>query len=146
MKLKFASAFVLATWFLAGCQVSTPSPSDEIDAYSLEVNQCVGSIPSQAATRLKLKPCDAKHEWEAYAATVATHAEKPGSATLAQEAGRYCETAFADFIGVTLSKSQYQMTFLMPSDDTWDLGDRNIICLAGLASGGIIGSLDGVAK
>ncbi len=37
--------------------------------------------------------------------------------------------AFTDYVGVPYQESEFEVTFLLPSADTWADGDREIACV-----------------
>jgi hypothetical protein len=132
---------------LSGCAESLPgAPTGTVDAYSVTIGDCTGPISSGVADRLELIDCAAEHNWEAFAATKLDPEKYPGNPALTRTAGEYCEAAFADFVGAKINKSKYDLTFLLPTDDTWAAGDREVVCLAGSASKQLTGSLEGIGK
>jgi hypothetical protein len=133
---------------LAGCAgqgLATPT-TGTVDAYSVSIGECTGPIPSGLTDRLELIDCAEEHNWEAFTATTLESKKYPGSPALTRTAGEFCETAFADFVGVKVTKSKYDLTFLLPTDETWAAGDREVICLAGSAGKMVTGSLEGIKK
>ncbi|MDR1711013.1 MAG: septum formation family protein [Propionibacteriaceae bacterium] len=136
---------LLAAVTLAAC-AEPEADSNVVDAYSLQLGQCTGEIPAGGADRLTLLDCAGEHSWEAFAQTEATGAKFPGNAELTKDAGEFCEAAFEEFTGVKVSKSKYALTYLEPTEETWAAGDRAITCLAGKASGGVVGSLESVGE
>jgi hypothetical protein len=130
---------------LGGC-AEEPTGDPEVDAYSVQVGQCTGPISVGEADRLTVLDCAGEHNWEAFAQTTLDAAKYPGNAKVTEEAGVFCEAAFADFVGIKVNKSSYSLTFLQPTEVTWEAGDRDVLCLAGKASGEITGSLEGLKK
>jgi hypothetical protein len=137
-----------AALLLAGCAgqgLATPT-TGTVDAYSVAIGECTGPIPTGVTDRLELIACADEHNWEAFTATTLESEKYPGSPALTRTAGEFCEKAFADFVGVKVTKSKYDLTFLLPTDETWAAGDREVVCLAGSASKMTAGSLEGSKK
>jgi hypothetical protein len=130
---------------LGGC-AEEPVGDPEVDAYSVQLGQCTGPISVGEEDRLTVLDCATEHYWEAFAQTALDAEKYPGNAKVTEEAGVFCEAAFADFVGVKVNKSNYSLTFLQPTEETWEAGDRDVLCLAGSAGGQVTGSLEGLKK
>lgn len=150
--LRRVTATLVTGLLLAGCgapgarnssgQVTAAATAD---AFSIAVGDCTGPIPNGSVERLALIPCAEPHAWEAFARTELDGTEYPGARQIQDAADEFCGVEFKAFVGVSLSKSLYQATYLQPTKQTWeDAGDREVLCLVGLASGGIEGSLRGI--
>lgn len=139
---------------LAGCTAELPRDSAgqvtaaaTTDAFSIKVGDCVGKVDGDSTNALPLVPCAQAHFWEAYASTTLTGEAFPGNAEVKDASDKACTAAFAGFVGIKAGDSKYERTFLSPTRDTWtQAGDREVVCLVGSSSGGITGSLKGVAK
>lgn len=139
---------------LAGCGAGVPRDSTgqvtaaaTTDAFSIKVGDCVGKVDGDSTDKLPLLPCAEKHSWEAFAANDLTGTDFPGNAEVKDQAEKACGVAFEDFIGIAAEDSRYEVTFLTPTRETWtQAGDREVVCLVGTSSGGITGSLRGIAK
>lgn len=125
-------------------QLTAPATTD---TFSVRVGDCLGKLETDTTAKLPLVPCSEEHHWEAFAASELTGDDFPGNSVLGDRADEFCRGAFADFVGVKPSKSRYELTSLLPTRQTWtQAGDRELICLVGRPSGGITGTLKGVAK
>ena len=146
-----ALAAVLLT---AGCSGGAPrndagqvTASATADAFEIKVGDCMGSLSDSGSSPVPLVPCNQAHYWEAYASIKMTGDTYPGETAITTQAEKDCGTAFKAFVGVAPSDSDYSLTYYYPSQDSWEKGgDREILCIAGSASGGIKGSLKGVKK
>lgn len=149
-----ASLAVALALLLAGCGAGVPRDSTgqvtaaaTTDAFSIKVGDCVGKVDGDSTDKLPLVPCTDKHSWEAFAASDLTGADFPGNAEVKGQAEKACAAAFKAFIGIAADDSRYELTFLTPTKETWtQAADREVVCLVGSSSGGITGSLRGIAK
>lgn len=144
---------VLAVGF-AGCanepprdpqgQVTVPVPTD---VFSLQLGDCTGPLTSGTVGQVTLIPCSQPHAWEVFAATELEGEDFPGAGKVQDQAEGFCNDQFKAFVGVAVSKSEFHLTVLQPTRQTWnDAGDRQVTCLAGDSDGKIEGSLRNANK
>ncbi|MEH0108750.1 septum formation family protein [Tersicoccus sp. MR15.9] len=143
----------IAASLLAGCGSTVTDPprdglgrvteSARTSAFAVTVGDCTSALDETGTTEtIDIVPCDAPHAFEAYASHTMTEPTFPGMDAAAASADRECRTAYAEFVGVPLDRSQYTMIDLHPTERSWtEQTDRQVMCLAGRASGGITGSL-----
>lgn len=67
----------------------------------------------------------------------------PGDEYLAAEAADTCAGAFESYVGISAEESQYEMNWLVPTEETWADGNRDGICLVVSADGS---ALTGIVK
>lgn len=145
---------VLGALGLAGCtaegprnsagQVTAPVPTD---VFSLQVGDCTGPLTSGTVGQVTLVPCAQPHAWEVFAATELQGDAFPGAGKVQDQAEEFCNDQFKVFVGVAVNKSEYHLTVLQPTKQTWnDAGDRQVTCLAGDGEGKTEGSLRNAGK
>lgn len=148
------AAIVVATLALCGCatqgprnsagEVTAPAPAD---AFSLQVGDCTGPLTTGTVEQVKLMPCAEPHYWEVFGATELGGDEFPGAGKVQDLAEEFCNAGFKEFVGVSVGKSDYDLTVLQPTRQTWtSADDRAVTCLVGSGEGEIEGSLKGVKK
>lgn len=145
---------VALTIVLAACSAGQPRNSSgqltapaTTDSFSLRVGDCLGKLETGTTDELPLVPCDAEHNWEAFAASELAGDDFPGNSALGEQVDKLCRDAFADFIGIKVDKSRYELTSLMPTKETWtQADDREVVCLVGRPGGGVTGTLKGIGK
>ena len=64
----------------------------------------------------------------------------PGDQYLADEAADTCRDAFEGYVGIPPGQSQYDFSWIVPTEETWATGSRHGICLVIPGEGG---SFDG---
>ncbi|MFT3862456.1 septum formation family protein [Micropruina sp.] len=148
-----AASALLAGLTLAGC--STDAPRDNagqvtatasIDAFQIALGDCTGPMKEGNVMSLQVVPCEQEHYFEAYARTDLPDGDYPGEDSVADKADWFCSDEFKTFIGVTATKSDYDMFYLYPIEDSWATGDREVMCLVGSSKGGVKGTLRGAEK
>ncbi|MDR1711249.1 MAG: septum formation family protein [Propionibacteriaceae bacterium] len=144
---------LLATLALlvAGCAAAptpTPEPTPtEAPVLRLSVGECTGDIDfniDPLAVTIAEISCDEPHYFEVYFTIGVAQAEYPGAQALGEIASRGCEDAFKEYVGVATKYSRYSSHFLAAGEQSWaNPINRNVICLAGSADGGLTGSIAG---
>ena len=70
-----------------------------------------------------------------------------GDEEILEYADTECQVPFEDFIGLSYEESQWFITSVTPSQETWDTGDREIVCTVNLEDGSeVTGSAEGSAE
>jgi len=64
----------------------------------------------------------------------------PGDEPLHDQAYKECEKAFPDYVGIDYEDSEYWISTIVPSPDSWGTGDRDLLCLVGPETGTTTGS------
>lgn len=123
--------------------VTAPASARSLD---IAVGDCLGDLAKTSIENVQLIPCSSAHYWEAYASMNLAGASIPAENEITQQADQFCVTEFEKFIAIPADQSEYAWSYLYPSEETWNSGDREITCLAGLDSGGVTGTLKGIKK
>lgn len=118
---------------LTGCGMITNLISGEDDVFTLAVGDCWDNTEANAdAAEVSSVPtvdCEKKHDFEAYSAMNMDDKEYPGLAETEAEADQYCMDKFEGFLGLSYEEAvAYDFTYFYPSDQSWGLGDREILC------------------
>ncbi|MCR2051269.1 septum formation family protein [Actinomyces bowdenii] len=142
------TAAVLAAG-MTGCSV-IQSLTGGTNSTDISVGQCLKDLgtSSQEVSQVPVVDCSEPHLYEVYAETELSGDQFPDQATMDSEAESTClGTGYSDYVGVAFEESEYGTTYLTPSQDTWDAGDRKISCLITSADGSeMTGSVKGSAK
>ncbi len=119
----------------------------------LSVSDCLIPVGDDLMLEsLELVECDEPHEAEVFAIFEIADGELPdgpdvpgypGGAELTWYAQDQCKARFEAYVGQSYWDSNLEVKVITPSFSTWDLGDRQITCLA-IADGG--GSLTGPVR
>lgn len=115
------------TLLVVGC--ATPGPDDDVTA--LRVGVCFTEPESGEVTEVPRVDCAEAHDLEVYAVPQLAGTDYPGHEAVVAEAGRLCADGFADFLGLAYAdalQGGYDFTSLYPTEQSWDLGDRDVVC------------------
>ncbi|MEA4944485.1 MAG: septum formation family protein [Propionicimonas sp.] len=123
-------------------QTPTPTPT----VATLEIGDCTGPL-SPGSTDVQQVDCDSEHSWEVFGLVDVTTQTLPDDTLFKSLATTGCVPAFTSYVGVEPEHSRYSSVYIPPSTAAWeDPAQRHIVCLAGLAAGGLTGSVKGDSK
>ena len=122
---------------------------EETSVFDLEVGDCFSDSEEELET-VTVVDCETAHVYEVY--HVFDHEagdgeEYPGDDAILEYADTECQVPFEDFVGLDYQSSQWYITSVTPSQETWDTGDREIVCTVNLEDGSeVTGSAGGSAE
>ncbi len=124
------AAILLASLTLGGCSAITTLLNGEGDVFSLEVGDCMDDFgTADDITTVPIVDCDEKHDAEVYATEDIDADSYPGASEVSDEADEICIDAYEDFVGLAYEDSLLNYTALTPSEDSWALGDKEVVCM-----------------
>lgn len=115
--------------------------------FDLEVGDCYDLASETEVEEVDVVDCAEPHTYEVYA--VALHPagpgeEYPGDDEISSFADDEClGDAFYDYVGIDYQDSELFAFALQPTAETWDVGDREVVCAAFLQDGLLEGSVAG---
>jgi hypothetical protein len=139
-----ATALLLASCSSAGEQDATRDESGEvaenedIGVFRLRQGDCLimptAGIAGEEVETLEAIPCDEPHSGEVLSIVTVPgdgDAPYPGDAAISTQAETGCLADFQSITGVEFAlDTDWDMTFLSPTADSWNLGDdREIVCI-----------------
>jgi hypothetical protein len=140
MRRNLMAGFVAGALFLAACSSGV---------LELEVGTCFDD-PGDSFDEVSEVPvvdCNTPHDNEVFANQDLTGSEYPGREQVQNRADAICLENFSSYVGIAYEDSIYDIGSLYPSEDTWNVGDREVICFAyDLSLEKITGSINGVAQ
>lgn len=100
--------------------------SIEVDA---DAGECLllesdGSVVTGTTT----VDCTEPHDAEVYLTGTFPESSFPGDSYLAGEADVTCLNAFESYVGTPYADSIYYYDWLVPTEDSWESGDRELLC------------------
>lgn len=114
------------------------------DVFSLQVGDCFLEPDIDSVSDIEVVPCDGEFDLQVYSAFAQPGAEYSTDDTLKAQADAGCEPAFDAAIGIAFSDSVLEYRTLVPSEISWNHGDRTILCAvydpAGSSTGTLLGS------
>lgn len=140
MNLKHIALLVLAIGLVASA-CST-------EVLTLSVGTCFDDPASfEDVTDVPQIDCASPHENEVFINVDLTDTTYPGDEIVQSSAFDICEGAFESFVGIAYFDSIYDVGWLNPTSESWEAGDREIICfIYAVDLTKITGSVQGVAK
>lgn len=145
--LKKVAALSLLAVALTGCsQESTQTNSafkqevvEEIDV--LKAGMCFDDASSEdtitdeqqntSVTSIPIIQCNQPHDNEVYHVYELPNAKAyKETDELLESMFVNCEAAFTDYVGLSYQESFYEMSFLTPTVESWQEGDREVVCYA----------------
>lgn len=119
----------------------------EADVFSLQVGDCISGETEGQVSSTPVVPCDEPHESEAFYSHIMDEGGFPGAAAFQTAVEEHCVPAFAEYVGVPLEESALDITWLEPSQQSWDEGaDREVLCMVYDPAGQTTGTLEGAAR
>ena len=122
----------LAAGVLLTAALAAVSACGGTSVLSLEVGQCTTEpvTGEESVSSLPTVDCAEPHTGEIYALPQVPDGDFPGEAALQETAGQLCSGQdFQTYVGKPYQESSIYLTYLVPSSDTWDDGDREIVCI-----------------
>jgi hypothetical protein len=103
---------------------------EETSVFDLEVGDCFTSESTLLDTVLVVD-CEEPHVYEVYDVgdVESTDDAYPGDAAMGETASAQCQDAFEAYVGIAYEDSQWYVTSIPPSEETWAEGDREVVCL-----------------
>ncbi|PZF84371.1 septum formation family protein [Jiangella anatolica] len=152
-----AVAAMVAAIVLAGCSDDGDEPKRDAsgnvtesagaDVFDVRVGDCLGDFGDTAeVTDVSVVPCDQEHGQEIYATAQVPDGELPSEEDLRAQAEEVCTAEFESYVGLPYAESALDFTWLQPTTESWDQGDRELVCLVNDPAGPVTGSLQGANR
>lgn len=121
----------LAAGVLLAGAVAAVSACGGTSVLSLEVGQCVTDQASgDEVSSVPVVDCAEPHYGEIYALPQVPDGPFPGDEALQQTAQELCAGQdFQTYVGVPYEQSEIFFSTIVPSEDTWEDGDREVVCI-----------------
>lgn len=122
--------------------------NEEADVFDTQVGDCIGATVLEGEVEtLPQVPCSEPHESEAYYSEDLPDGDYPGLPAIEEVAGPACTgPAFDTFVGIAYLDSLLEATYLHPTESSWAMGDREILCLIYDPAGPTTGTLEAAAR
>ena len=117
-----------------------------VSAFDLEVGECFDGPDSGTIEEVERIDCASPHIFEIYAAVVHSGANNdpfPGDEAIATFAEDECIAAFEPFVGLDYDSSELFIFYLQPTEETWQIGDREVLCTVYLEDDTLVGTMEG---
>jgi hypothetical protein len=128
---------------------SAAAGGEMISVFDLVVGDCFNAPEGDIVSEVERLDCDDPHTYEAYHSVdhPATSTEAwIGDEAMTEFAEEACLGAFEDFVGTPYEESELFYFYLQPTAETWDVGDREILCSVYLEEGDLTESMEGSGR
>lgn len=113
------------------------------NVFSLEVGTCYqdpGAVDE--VSDVETVDCGEAHDYEVFALFDLDDGDYPGQEAVGEAALQGCFLDFEQYVGRDYQSSELDMTWLIPTSDSWGDGDREVVCtLFEFAGGQLTGSM-----
>ena len=116
-------------------ETASAEPTDagtSTSVFDLEVGDCFDTDDVSSVDEVTVVGCDATHVYEVFEIAdydAGPDEAFPGEDELGDTAEDVCRPGFEDYVGVPYDDSEWFGTFINPSEQTWEEGDREILCV-----------------
>lgn len=142
MRRPLPHAVVLGAFVLAGC--ATPA----VEAPTADVGDCLlladlaGAPPPGEEGQVEQIPtvaCDQPHDAEVLLAYELPEGPFPGQDVIDGVVDTQCLPQFRTYVGVDYEESErFQILTVYPTEDSWSVGDREVLCIVHTADGATV--------
>jgi len=116
----------------------------ELGVFSFKVGDCLTDVKEGSSLDQALGvPCSQTHQMEVYAETFIEDGSETLPAGFDKKGDEYCYAEFPKFVGISYEESKLDFTYLVPSEDSWKEGDREVTCLINDPAGDVEETLKG---
>lgn len=118
------------------------------EVFSLPVGACLNasSLSGEEISRVATVDCSQEHDVEAFASMRLTGDSWPGAEDILARADEFCLAEFETFVGTKYHDSDLDVSFLHPTEDSWNnAADREVLCLV-IAPEPVTGTLKDSAR
>jgi hypothetical protein len=114
----------------------------------LEIGRCFDDPESlEHVEDIPVVGCEEPHDNEIIANLELTGSAYPGRDQVENRASKICYDTFADCVGISYEESIYDIGRLIPTEESWAVGDREVICFAyDIEFNKITGSINGIGR
>lgn len=124
-----------------------PSDGTDTDVFTIKVGDCLNDGGSSGeVSSVPTIDCAEPHDSEAYASIMIPDGDYPGEDAVLTQADTECAAEFASYVGIAYEESTLGFAYYYPTAQSWESGDREILCLVYDPAGQVTGSLEGAAK
>jgi hypothetical protein len=108
----------------------------DLSAVDLRSGDCFDDPGSDDVVDVRALPCDQEHDYEVFLTfDLRESGTYPSEDARGEEIGQRCLPAFDTFVGTAYEESELDIYTLEPTADSWDAGDREVVCAVARVDG-----------
>jgi len=130
-------------------EAATTRAGEEVGLGNVRAGDCYDEPEGagDSVATVDVVPCGQAHDAEVYAIVPVNSRRLPDDDALNELGDRACAARFRPYVGVPLRDSTLDFTFFTPTRESWEAGDRTIICVLGDPDGDPVeGSMRGARR
>ena len=97
------------------------------NAFDLETGQCFNEPDSEEVLNVEIVACSDPHDLEVYR-TAELPDQSFDPAAIDNASFEICLDGFDGFVGTPYADSELDIYYLIPSEQSWSEGDREVVC------------------
>ncbi len=102
---------------------------------SLKVGQCIQLPDDDEVGDITTANCAEEHTGEVYYILTLTQDTLPSRAEIEKLTSDTCDDNFEAYVGSATNETELDVTAMFPTKNSWDKGDRDIVCIVIPAEG-----------
>ncbi len=121
---------------------TTSGDPEDTNVFTLAVGDCLVDPGSEGeVSEVPVVPCEQPHTGEIFYAHIMTNPALPAEAEMQGIVDTECVGRFEGFVGIPYEDSALSVSWLSPTAESWDAGDRELLCIVNGPSNEVVGSL-----
>jgi Septum formation len=128
---------------------TTSGEAEDATVFAIEDGDCLASDPSVQGGEVSEVPkvdCEEPHFTEVFHTYTIDAGELPSGAEMEGIVQDQCVAEFESFVGMPYDQSALEITWLEPTPESWERGDRELVCMITDPAGETTGSLEGANR
>lgn len=129
---------ILAALLLSACGTTS--------VFELKKGDCFNKPSDEVVSDVASVPCAELHDYEIFAAIdyeAASEEAFPGTVDIEAFVNVECAALFEPFVGTSYTDSVLFIYYLAPTEESWDSGDREVLCALYHPDEQLTGSMEG---
>jgi hypothetical protein len=109
------------------------------NVFSMSAGDCFNDPNNtEVVSDVEIVDCGETHDNEVYDTFDLADSTFPGQVAVEDKAANGCLSRFEPYVGADYLDSSLEISFLTPSDGSWDDGDREVVCFLYDGTGGTL--------
>lgn len=153
LRTRIAAVLMLGGALLMGCQAEPSRDSagsiaqeGDLSVFSFRVGDCFDDTTLEVVSDVPAVPCSDPHDNEVFHLFELPDGPWPGDAALEQAYSDECLATFETYVGTPYEESELYAFPFTPTIESWEGGDREVVCAVYADGEQLIGSVRGSGR